>query len=72
MIVAGHAVIAMGLAVILAGSWTDIAVAAVLGAGVGVIKQLAARRRLAIQVFLPVSVRRSWWRRRWPCSAGRR
>ena len=44
----------MGLAVILAGSWTDIAVAAVLGAGVASIKQLAARRRLAIQVFLPV------------------
>ena len=54
VIVAGHAVIAMGLAIILAGGWTDIAVAAVLGAGVGVIKQLAARRRLAIQVFLPV------------------
>jgi len=54
VIVAGHAVIAMGLAVILAGGWTDIAVAAVLGAGVGVIKQLAARRQLAIQVFVPV------------------
>ena len=54
VIVAGHAVIAMGLAIILAGGWTDIAVAAVLGAGVGVIKQSAARRRLAIQVFLPV------------------
>ena len=54
VIVAGHAVIAMGLAIILAGGWTDIAVAALLGAGVGVIKQLAARRRLAIQVFLPV------------------
>lgn len=55
VIVAGHAVIAMGLAVILAGGWPEIAVAAVLGAGVGVIKQWAARRRLAIQVFLPVS-----------------
>ena len=54
VIVAGHAVIAIGLAIILAGGWTDIAVAAVLGAGVGVIKQLAAARRLAIQVFLPV------------------
>jgi uncharacterized membrane protein YjjP (DUF1212 family) len=54
VIIGGHAVIAMGLAVILSGGWTDIAVAAVLGAGVGVIKQLAARRRLAIQVFLPV------------------
>jgi uncharacterized membrane protein YjjP (DUF1212 family) len=54
VIVLGHAVIAMGLAVILAGRWTDIAVAAVLGAGVGLIKQLTARRRLAIQVFLPV------------------
>lgn len=56
VIVAGHAVIAMGLAVILSGGWTEIAVAAVLGAGVGVIKQWAADRRLlAIQVFLPVS-----------------
>ena len=54
VIAAGHAVIAIGLAIILAGGWTDIAVAAVLGAGVGVIKQLAATRRLAIQVFLPV------------------
>jgi len=54
VIVGGHAVIAMGLAIILAGRWTDIAVAAVLGAGVGLIKQLTARRRLAIQVFLPV------------------
>ena len=54
VIVAGHAVIAIGLAIILAGGWTDIAVAAVLGAVVGVIKQLAAARRLAIQVFLPV------------------
>jgi uncharacterized membrane protein YjjP (DUF1212 family) len=55
VIVAGHAVIAMGLAVILAGGWTEIGVAAVLGAGVGVIKQWAASRRLAIQVFLPVT-----------------
>jgi uncharacterized membrane protein YjjP (DUF1212 family) len=54
VIVLGHAVIAMGLAVILAGRWTDIAVAAVLGAGVGLIKQLTAGRRLAIQVLLPV------------------
>ena len=55
VIVAGHAVIAMGLAVILAGGWTEIGVAAVLGAGVGVIKQWADSRRLAIQVFLPVT-----------------
>lgn len=55
VIVAGHAVIAMGLAVILAGGWTEIGVAAVLGAGVGVIKQWADNRRLAIQVFLPVT-----------------
>ena len=55
VIVAGHAVIAVGLAVILAGGWTDIGVAAVLGAAVGGIKQWAAQRRLAIQVFLPVS-----------------
>jgi uncharacterized membrane protein YjjP (DUF1212 family) len=54
VIVVGHAVIAMGLAIILAGGWTDILVAAVLGAGVGLIKQLTARRRLAIQVLLPV------------------
>jgi len=54
VIVGGHAVIAMGLAIILSGGWADIAVAAALGAAVGVVKQLAARRRLAIQVFLPV------------------
>jgi len=54
VIIAGHAVIAMGLAIILAGGWVDVGVAAVLGAGVGAVKQLAARRRLAIQVFLPV------------------
>ncbi|MEP6562629.1 MAG: threonine/serine exporter family protein, partial [Nakamurella sp.] len=54
VIIAGHAVIATGLAVILAGGWVDIGTAAVLGAGVGAVKQLAARRRLAIQVFLPV------------------
>jgi uncharacterized membrane protein YjjP (DUF1212 family) len=54
VIIAGHAVIAMGLAVILSGGWVEVGVAAVLGAGVGAVKQLAARRRLAIQVFLPV------------------
>ena len=55
VIVAGHAVIAVGLAVILAGGWTEVGVAAILGAGVGAIKQWAASRRLAIQVFLPVA-----------------
>jgi uncharacterized membrane protein YjjP (DUF1212 family) len=54
VIIAGHAVIAMGLAIILAGGLVDVGVAAVLGAGVGAVKQLAARRRLAIQVLLPV------------------
>ncbi len=44
VIMGGHAVIAMGLALILSGGWTEVGVAAVLGAGVGVIKQWAARR----------------------------
>jgi len=55
VIMGGHAVIAMGLALILSGGWTEVGVAAVLGAGVGVIKQWAARRPLAVQVFLPFS-----------------
>ncbi|MET0865722.1 MAG: threonine/serine exporter family protein [Nakamurella sp.] len=54
VIITGHAVIAMGLAIILSGGWVDVGIAAVLGAGVGAVKQLAARRPLAIQVFLPV------------------
>ena len=54
-IVGGHAVIAVGLAVILDGGWTEMAIAAVLGAMVGLIKQWSERRQPATQVFLPVS-----------------
>jgi uncharacterized membrane protein YjjB (DUF3815 family) len=55
VIVGGHAVIAVGLAVILSGGWTELGVAAALGAVVGLIKYWSERRNTTIQVFLPVT-----------------
>ena len=55
VIVGGHAVIAVGLAVILSGGWTELGVAAALGAVVGMIKHWSERGNTTIQVFLPVS-----------------
>jgi|GEM_PF-147719 len=55
VIVAGHAVIAVGLSIILAGGWASLPVAAMLGAAVGIAKEWAADRRLAVQVFLPIT-----------------
>lgn len=54
-VIAGHAVIAVGLAIVLAGGWTSFPVAAALGAGVGLTKFLASRGPAAVQVFVPVS-----------------
>lgn len=54
VVVLGHAVIAVGLAIVLAGSWLSFPVAAVLGAAVGVVKLWAANRSAALQVFVPI------------------
>lgn len=54
VVVAGHAVIAAGLAMILSGGWPAIVVGAGLGAAVGVLKQVAAGRRTAVQILLPI------------------
>lgn len=52
--VLGHAVIAVGLAIVLSGSWLSFPVAAVLGAAVGGVKLWAANRSAALQVFVPI------------------
>lgn len=54
VVVLGHAVIAVGLAIVLAGNWLAFPVAAVLGAGVGLIKLATATRSAALQVFVPI------------------
>ena len=54
VVVLGHAVIAVGLAIVLAGGWLAFPAAAVLGAGVGLVKWWAAGRSAALQVFVPI------------------
>jgi uncharacterized membrane protein YjjP (DUF1212 family) len=54
VVVLGHAVIAVGLAIVLSGSWLSFPVAAVLGAAVGCVKLLTANRSAALQVFVPI------------------
>ena len=54
VVVLGHAVIAVGLAIVLAGGWLAFPAAAVLGAGVGLIKLWSAARSAALQVFVPI------------------
>lgn len=55
VVVLGHAVIAVGLAIVLAGGWLAFPAAAVLGAGVGLVKWWAAARSAALQVFVPIA-----------------
>lgn len=54
VVVLGHAVIAVGLAIVLAGTWLSFPVAAALGAAVGGIKLVTAGRSAALQVFVPI------------------
>jgi len=54
VVVLGHAVIAVGLAIVLAGGWLSFPVAAALGAAVGCVKQWSAGRSAALQVFVPI------------------
>ena len=52
--VGGHAVLSVGLAIIIGASAIDLAVAAVLGAAVGVARVASRRVTFAYQVFVPV------------------
>lgn len=54
VVVLGHAVIAVGLAIVLGGTWMSFPVAAVLGAAVGGVKLWSAARPAALQVFVPI------------------
>ena len=52
--VAGHALLTVGLAIIIGGSSIDFAIAAVLGTAVGVARVATSRVAFAFQVFVPV------------------
>ena len=52
--VLGYVVMTVGLALVLQAGWTDLAVAALLGAGVGVVATYAGRHDTAYQALVPV------------------
>lgn len=52
--VLGYVVMTVGLALVLQAGWTDLAVAALLGAGVGAVATYAGRQDTAYQAVVPV------------------
>ena len=61
--VAGYAVLAFGIALILRGSWVDVAVATGLGLLVGLVEVAVRRFAPSFGVFLPLPPRSVWpWR----------
>jgi uncharacterized membrane protein YjjP (DUF1212 family) len=53
--VLGYTVMTVGLALVLQSGWTDLLIAAALGAGVGLVQMLSARVDAAYQALVPVA-----------------